>query len=302
PKNGASFPGPSAQVSGTAINVTSKSQIQVKLNGVNVPFNYSTSTKSFSASLTLKSGNNVVVVTATTNCGTDSKTITVSYTAPCPKPTVSISSPRNGTKVNGSAMTVSGSFTNIPNKSDMQVKLNGVNQNFSFNSSSKTYSASLKLRSGSNTIVVTASTNCGTSTKTISVTSSQIIKPIINVFTPNVDTSVVKNNQVTLTGEVQKITGQSKLTITINGKSFTKYSFNKTGTEKFIFDGTMALNPGVNVVVIRAVHVSGGVEVKTKVITVNTQVVAPNPRGSKVANPERNVAKPSTGGRTPRKR
>src|SRR5690606_13491535 len=67
----------------TVLNVDSKSQIHMYLNGVNyTTFSYNLTSKGLNASLNLKEGVNTVTVTATNDVGSDSKTVEIIYTKP----------------------------------------------------------------------------------------------------------------------------------------------------------------------------------------------------------------------------
>lgn len=301
PKNGTAPTNQFITINGTVLNINSKAEMTLKLNGTNIPFTYNGSAKTFTANYDLTAGNNVITATVTNACGSDSKTVRISWAPPCPKPVVTISSPRNGLTVNGNKVTITGTATNLTTKADMQIRLNGAVQNFTYSASSKTYSALLTLRGGSNSIKVDAATNCGNDSKSIGVTSVIKIKPIVRVDNPVKDTSATSASQMKVFGEVQKITGRTKFAIKVNGTDYTGFTFNKTGTERYVFDGLVNLKPGLNVITFTAVHATGGVQVVTKVITVNTNVLSPNKgRGGEVE--QQGGQEVSPGGRAPRTR
>ena len=100
---------------------------------------------------------------------------------------------------------------NIAAKSDMQIKVNGAYQTFTYNSSSKQFTANVTLKTGTkNTIEVLASTNCGSVSKTITVISSAPIKPIIRINNPAKDSTNTKSVQMKIEGEVEKISSVSQ--------------------------------------------------------------------------------------------
>lgn len=77
--NPANVPSPTVNFTATVLNVASKSDISVKLNGADVPsFNYDPATKivSFTSKMPMGSGN-IVTISATNAQGTDTKSITV---------------------------------------------------------------------------------------------------------------------------------------------------------------------------------------------------------------------------------
>ena len=293
PSNGSTSSSSITTISGTATNITNSSQISITVNGNVATHTFNASTKQFTASKGLNNGSNVIVVTATNSCGTASKTITVSYVSPCPKPTVSISSPSNGTSVTGNTITISGVSQNLVIQSDMQIKVNGISQAFSYNSGTGSYSASLILNPGNNIINVDVATNCGNDSKTISV-NSVLIKPIIRVSNPGLDTTTTSATQMKVFGQVEKVTSRSNFSFRVNGKNVKQYTFTKIANEKYAFEGLVDLRIGVNVVTLTAVHSSGSSTVINKVIYVTSKLTSP---GSTKVKGELKL--PSSGGSTP---
>ena len=288
-------------INGVTTNITSKSQMTLTLNGVLIPFTFNASSNSFNTTYDLTEGNNVITATVTNSCGTQSKTVTIGYTKPCPKPTVSISRPSNGASVTGNKIVISGVAQNLVSQSDMQVRVNGVSQSFSFNAGSGVYSATLTLRAGKNTISVDVATNCGNDSKTISVTSV-LVKPIIRVSNPEEGTSSTSSIQMKVLGEVEKISSQSQFTIKVNGTIIKGYTFTKIANEKYAFNSLVSLRAGVNVVTITAIHSSGTTEVVKRVINVTSESSSPKTKvKGEVEKPSGGGAKPVRGTPIPRK-
>ena len=230
PANGSNVSNQNITVSGSVTNVTASSQVRLTVNGVLTPVNISGGR--FSTSVSLRGGQNTITATATTNCGTDTKTVVVNYSQPCPKPFVSITSPANGSSVSNSSITLTGTATNINSQSDMSVKLNGVNQSFSWNSSNKVYVASLNLRQGANTIVVNATTNCGTDSKSITVNYNKACPvPTVNIISPSNGSNVSVSSTV-LSGTAFNINSKSDMNVKLNGvnQSFSWNSVSKAFT------------------------------------------------------------------------
>ena len=265
PSNGSANNTGSTTISGTATNITRSNQISITVNGNLASHKFNATSRGFTASTVLKNGLNVIVVTVTNSCGSASKTISVSYVAPCPKPKVLISRPSNGASVTGNKVTISGTAQNLVSQADMQVRVNGVSQAFSYNGGSGVYSASLTLRAGKNKINVDVATNCGTDSKTISVTSI-LVKPIIRVSNPKADKSSTTSTQMKVFGEVEKISSKSQFTIKVNGLIIKEYTFTQLANEKYAFNSLVNLRAGENVVTITAVHSSGTSEVVNKLI------------------------------------
>jgi len=167
----------------------------------------------------------------------------------------------------------------ISSQVHLQVRLNGVAQTVSYNSSNGAYSAVLTLKEGVNTIYAGVATACGNNAKTITVTSVWI-KPIINIYYPLADTSTTSESVLKLNGEVQKISSQAQLTINVNGSFINDFTFNKIANEKYAFNSLLNLKQGANVITVTAVHPSGTIVKKIKVVNVVNKFVSPEGKGN----------------------
>jgi hypothetical protein len=271
PRNGSRLSSSSTLVKGTIIGIKSSSQIDMRVNGRRVAANYIPSSTEFNATISLRSGKNTISISVENDCGADSKSIQVDYTPPCPKPTVRILTPKNNLSVKGNKITVTGIATNLLDASDIEIKVNGVSQPVNYSFSTKSFTATVTLTSGArNAILATVATNCGTDMKSVGVSSILMQKPTVRVEYPSMDTSSTPVTQSKLFGSVTGITGASKFEIRINGTKITSYTLTSQGSERYSFNGLMTLSNGLNVITIKATHSSGGVETKTKVITVTS--------------------------------
>lgn len=196
-------------VEGTVLNVSSASNITVKVNGVNITaFTYTASTKIIKFNANLVLGNNTVVITATNASGSDSKTVTIKYrqlanplnpdSLNTPNNPVNPTNPTNptgtisGTTLGGGSSgggllpvitlgvahpfntvaaveVITGSVANISAKTDIVVKVNGVINVFSYNPMKKTFSFAAGLNMGTNIVTITATNGVGSKTETLSV-------------------------------------------------------------------------------------------------------------------------------------
>ena len=294
PRNGAKVTSSSVTLKGTALGIKSNSQLRITVNGRAVSASFSPSTYEFMATINLTAGNNSIAVNVSNDCGEDSKSIRLTYEPPCPKPTVRILTPTNNYSVKGNKVTVTGIATNIDNSSDLELKVNGVNQPVSYSPSTKSFTASVTLNSGSlNTISATVATNCGTDSKSIRLNSIVVQKPLILVEYPAMDTTTTSVTQSKIFGSVTGITGASKFSIQVNGTTIKSYTLTSQGALNYTFNGLLTLQNGTNVVTIIATHSSGGIERVSKVIQVNSPNNVTTPKverdkspGSKT--PERN--------------
>lgn len=248
-------------ISASVANVTSANQIVVKINGNVVQHNFDVTTGILTISTTLSEGKNTIDVVATNNCGNDAQNLVINYTAPCVAPVVSIASPMNGQVFTAPSLTLSGSVLNIAAQNQLLLKLNGSAVAVTYNSTNKTYSANLTLAEGSNSIVVSATNNCGSDSKTITVNYNKPCdKPDVRISSP-ANGKVVKNPSVELTGLAYNVTSQSQLVVLLNGVS-QNFSFNASSKT---YNASLILKEGVNTIEVKAITECG---VSSKVIKV----------------------------------
>jgi hypothetical protein len=148
--------------------VANQSEIQVQMNGVNVPsnlwsFDLNNMTVSMSTALIL--GNNNFTVTATNTAGSDSKTAVVKYevpVVPCIKPTVTLIIPANmNTTVETANVSFSADVTNITAASQVTVFLNGsAVQGWSLNAANNKVTGSFTLSEGNNVAEILVQNEC----------------------------------------------------------------------------------------------------------------------------------------------
>ncbi len=192
------------------LNVSSSSNISVKLNGValnNFSFQLSTNNLTFNVSLVL--GNNTIVVSASNSAGTDSKTVTINRTAVINSGTVIptdqlgiapshpilhgglggadsssvspigglapiirlISPTTNSANTSNSSYIIIVKIENILNTAGVDVKINGTAfTGFSYNSKTKYISIPATLNMGVNTIIVSVTNGAGNKTETYMIT------------------------------------------------------------------------------------------------------------------------------------
>jgi hypothetical protein len=245
-------------------NVTQAQGISVTLNGQAVTnYNFSSATGRVSGTLNLSPGSNTIVITATNPCGTVSETISVNFLN-CKSPVLNISSPviLNST-VSAEDFAVSASITNITNAQGVTITLNGQIVSNGFTPTTGKVSALFKLIPGQNTIVITATNDCGTATQTILVNYQNCTAPTISTITPSSLNSSVNNEAFTFSANIGNITQSQGVTVTLNGQAVTNYNFSSaTGR----VSGTLNLNPGSNTIVITATNPCGTV---SETISVN---------------------------------
>ncbi len=190
-------------VEATVLNVTSSSDIIVKLNGVTITaFTYNSTSKQvkFNANLTI--GNNTVVIAATNASGTDTKSVIIKYrqsitplnpdtlNSPADKGTPNVHNPLISTSQVVSTVgtlpsivfgltnpystalplvEVTAVVTGIVMQSDIEVKVNGVIVPFTYKIKTSTISFSANVNIGANSITVKATNSTGPKTEILTI-------------------------------------------------------------------------------------------------------------------------------------
>ena len=268
PKHKAELVSSSSLLKGSVTGIKSGNQIELSVNGIRQAVNYSSLSSEFSTMLKLVAGTNRINISVRNECGEDAKSIQVNYTPPCPKPTVKILTPKNDLTINDNKVIVTGIATSLVNATDLMIKVNGVSQPVNYSFSTRSFTATVVLTPNiRNTIVAIVETNCGMASQSISVSSVQVQKPVIDLENPASDSSTTTFDNAKLFGSVSGITTPAKFEIRVNGTKVTDYILTKRGLEYYTFNGVLTLVNGVNVISIKATHSSGGVEIKTIIIT-----------------------------------
>ena len=168
PANGSTLTTSPTTISGTGSDDLS-GLLDVTCNGASASLSNST----FACSVSLNEGTNTIVVGATDRAGnTSSSSITVAFHAAPPPPSVSITSPADGSTVIQSSILVQGTFTNNkPGGSALEVGIT-VNSQVALTFGNQFF-ANLSISPGINTLTATATTPEGvTATHAITVTRS----------------------------------------------------------------------------------------------------------------------------------
>ncbi len=246
---------PNVSLEAKVLNVTSKRDITISLNGRTITaFAFNTKSKIVSSSLVLKGGKNTIVVKANNTDGSDQDSKSITYTvASSNPPQVSITRPTART-VSSPSQSVQAKILNVTNKSNISLLLNGARiSNFSFNSSTKIMSATVTLRSGTNTIVVKANNTDGSDQDSKSITYTKASNPPqVDITRPTAKSTAIST--ITLQAKVLNITDKNKISVSLNGTSIKTFNFNtlnKTLTTQ------MKLRPGNNTIIVKATNSDG---------------------------------------------
>jgi len=170
---------------------------------------------SFSTALVLTAGVNTVTVVATDNAGnqqTDSRSITYDPTAPV----LAVSAPADNITTTESFVALTGS---ISETSTVSVKVNnGSPQAASINGT--TYSATVYLVAGINTIEITAADLAGNSTSAKRTITYEAGTLSVAITSPSRDITTRESN-LTIRGKVVDAQGAVTVKVTMNGKTYT---------------------------------------------------------------------------------
>jgi hypothetical protein len=181
-----------------ALNVNTSNQVTVTVNGTAITnFVMQPITKKISFTANLRLGANVITVSATNNSGTDTKSVTINYvrvidvispdTLNTPnvvrpnKPNLNLGTPNTANlpvitvglpastpfTTSDATYTIAGSITGVVAAANIVIKQNNVVVPFNYLTTKKTFSATLNLANGTNTILIEATNASGTKTQTI---------------------------------------------------------------------------------------------------------------------------------------
>lgn len=229
------------------LNVANSQYITLRVNGVPInSFSFNTSTKILTKSISLNPGTNVVQIEATNSCGGSSATTFIIYNQPndpCFPPTIAPINPSIGTFSSVSKyITVKASIAHVTNSSNMTLKLNGQNVNFTFDNATKMLIGSLTLNTGNNSVIVSANNNCGNATYTWNIYHSPCQNPIITMNNPTLVSSTVTNPNFVVSASISDIQNSNNIQFKKNGQNI-NFIYNAVTNS---FNSTVNLSSGVN--------------------------------------------------------
>jgi hypothetical protein len=240
---------PSFTFSATINGLLNTQGILVYQNGVllnNISFN--PTTRILQSNVTLQPGQNTFTVSLTNNCGSTSSSTSVTYEN-CIKPKITSTNPITNTVVSLPALRLKATIDNITSKENITVTLNGRQvSTTTYNTTTKTVDISLQLSSGTNTIIISASNNCGSVSESIIINLDDCIAPVVTINGRN---STVSAAAYSLSASIVNMPSREGITVTLNGspQNFTFSNGQLTSNIK--------LQVGENILIVSAVRNCG---------------------------------------------
>ncbi|WP_341902726.1 Ig-like domain-containing protein [Fluviicola taffensis] len=265
----------SVSIAATANNITQVSQIQCKLDGVIVPFNYDEVSHTVTSTVALTEGAHTITVYVRNECGTKQLVWKVTR-AVCRPPVVTItsSSTPNGSSVTSDGFNLSGTVSNVESQSDITVTQNGQVIGFVYNQQTGVITVDRNLVFGPNAFVILAKNKCGENSKAINVLRNEVITvppPTIQITSPSMTPLETDQSAQTIQIMTTGVTSASQVSVTLNGVA-TNFEYKSSGGVRF----NASFVIGENVILATAVT-PGGTAVDTKTVIYNAPEVIPAP-------------------------
>ena len=220
---------PSEGLSATVLHIDSKDNITLNINGSNTrTFNFSNSTKLLTAKIALQEGENKVTIQAQNESGSDLKEqVFLKESRSCPSPVINLIDPAEGqTETTKASYALSAEVLNIQSSDQLKLTANGKAVSFSYNNN--LVSSSLSLVSGLNTLLLSASNECGDDKALFrinykpSVVTVPCDQPTVAFTLREVNREDASHE---LQGSVTGVKNKTGITLTLDGQAFSGFQF-----------------------------------------------------------------------------
>ncbi|HLU87912.1 MAG TPA: hypothetical protein VKZ44_09170, partial [Taishania sp.] len=200
---------------------------------------------------------------------THNPVITDPVNTPCVSPKISLVTNSNST-VNESLFQLAANLQNT-NRDQISLTLNGIQTgNYTFNNN-RQLRAQFQLQTGINTIVITATNECGSDQKTVYVNYvPECNKPVVAFTNPNTSHTNATNPSINVQAKIDNLDG-GLVQFYINGQQSSNFNYN---TVTGILTSTVKLNDGNNSIQIIANNNCGS---HTQTIYLNYNRQCPTP-------------------------
>jgi hypothetical protein len=279
----------------TVLNVSSKNQVEVKINGV-VTTNFTFINSTVSANLQLANGTTTIDVKGTNQDGSDQKQTTIIYRkanvqnpTPTPQapPTVYYVNPAsNPFNTNVPTITLDAKVIHVANMQNVTFKQNGQNNaNFTFNPASQDFRSTVSLNFGQNVFEITGTNAIGSAQATTVVVYERTANnpPVVTITSPNVNPFSTDQGQVNVIASVLNVSTKNQVEVKVNGQVTTNFTF---------LNSTVSLNiplsPGATTVDVKGTN-QDGVDQKQTIINYRKPIAyTPNPPVVTITSPSAN--------------
>jgi len=246
----------SITVSGSASDNLGLNKVEVRVNS-GPSWLTASGTTSWSKSITLDPGANTITARATDVAGRIKRTSSISLTYDSTDPTITISSPIDNDIFTTDSITISGSASDNLGLNKVEVQLNDE-PSWWIASGTTSWSKSITLDSGMNTITARATDNAGR----IKITSLDVIfdseDPTITISSPT-DNQIFASESLTISGSASDNIGLNKIEVELDASSW------NTATGTTSWSKTVKLKTGTNIITVRATDNAG----RTKTASIN---------------------------------
>ena len=245
----------------TIKEVDNQNNLTVEYNGRQISdYTFNAGNGRFTTTQSLNPGNNVITITARNAYGTATESTSVIYERKAEQPpqvyftnpaTSPYTSSSNRFTLNAKALYVNG-------KENIIFRQNGiVNNNFSFNSSTKDFSCYVVLEQGNNIFEITGTNQDGTAVASTIIVYGRTVNcqnPVISVKQPFRSPEYTSNSTYTLIGSVFNVTNRNQISFIYNNQNYTNYTFNPSDNT---ITAQLPLQKGNNTVTIKVTNECG---------------------------------------------
>lgn len=174
----------------------------------------------------------------------------------CQKPIIRITNPGANQTVKDPNLMLKADVAHTASRDNITVTLNGVNTtNFTYSSQTNKLEGTSYLQVGQNTVVVTATNSCGSTSETSYVNYVQDCQtPSVRFTNPLNSGQTVNANTFYITADVYNLAKNEQLIFKVNGVSVSNFSFNTTSSK---FSSTINLKEGQNIIELFATNNCG---------------------------------------------
>ena len=227
------------------LEIATKAEISLKLNGTNIPFNFDKYSGEVQANVVLVKGINTFAVRAKNHCGDISKSAKIKLEDPILPPKIKLTQPSSFPfQTQNDQTTVAGKISNVTNKNHIHVYLDGQPIGFSFNPVTGFITIPTSLQMGGNQLIVEAENEAGSDQA-----NAELIRignpPSVHLTNRSENTTAKNpeytqiNSRISIIGYVSNFDGID-FSVDLNGSPINFIYNSSNGT----FRGTVNINDG----------------------------------------------------------